>query len=184
MKKVIFQMSVSVDGYIEGPHHEIDWHLVDDEFNAYAVAMLEASDALIMGRRTYELMARYWPTDTENDPVVRAKMNSTPKLVFSRTLKKVEWQNSRLATGSFADEVARLKQVPGDGLLPVGGSDLAASFLAQGLMDELRIILTPIVLGAGKTVFDGIIRRHPLKLLSTRQFKSGNVVLIYEPTRV
>ena len=64
MKKVIFQMSVSVDGYIEGPHHEIDWHLVDDEFNAYAVEMLEASDALIMGRRTYELMARYWPTDT------------------------------------------------------------------------------------------------------------------------
>ena len=183
MKKVIFQMSVSVDGYIEGPHHEIDWHLVDDEFNAYAVEMLEASDALIMGRRTYELMARYWPTDTENDPVVREKMNSTPKLVFSRTLKKVEWQNSRLATGSIADEVARQKQVPGDGLLPVGGSDLAASFLEQGLMDELRIILTPIVLGAGKTVFDGIIRRHPLKLLSTRQFKSGNVVLIYQPTR-
>ena len=109
MKKAIFQMSVSLDGYIEGPHREIDWHLVDDEFNAYAVDMLKASDVLLMGRRTYELMAGCWPTDTDNDPVVTEKMNSTPKLVFSRTLKKVGWQKSRLATGSIADEVARLK---------------------------------------------------------------------------
>jgi dihydrofolate reductase len=145
-------MSVSLDGYIEGPNHEIDWHLVDDEFNAYAAEMLNASDVLIMGRRTYELMAGYWPTAGDNDPVVREKMNSTPKLVFSRTLRKVEWQNSRLAASSIANEVARLKQVPGDGVLPVGGSELAASFLEQGLMDELHIILTPILLGGGKTV--------------------------------
>jgi dihydrofolate reductase len=83
---------------------------------------------------------------------------------------------------SIADEVARLKQVPGDGLLPVGGSELATSFLEQGLMDELRIILTPILLGEGKTVFDGIQERYPLRLLSTKHFKSGSVVLIYEPT--
>jgi dihydrofolate reductase len=182
MKRVIFQMSVSLDGYIEGPNHEIDWHLVDDEFNAYAVEMLKASAALIMGRRTYELMARFWPTDTDNDPVVKEQMNSTPKLVFSRTLRKVEWQNSRLAAGSIADEVARLKQVPGDGLLPVGGSELAACFLEQGLIDELRIIQTPILLGGGKTVFGGIKKRYPLRLLSTKNFKSGNVVSIYEPT--
>lgn len=181
MKKVIFQMSVSVDGYIEGPHREIDWHIVDDEFNAYAVEMLQASDVLVMGRRTYELMAGYWPTASDNDPVVKEKMSSTPKLVFSKTLKKVEWQNSRLATNSIAEEVARLKQVPGDGLLPVGGSALAASFLEQGLMDELRVILTPIVLGGGTTVFDGIKKRYALRLLSTRRFKSGSVVLIYEP---
>ena len=182
MKKVIFQMSVSLDGYIEGPNHEIDWHLVDDEFNAYAVEMLKASDVLIMGRRTYELMAGYWPTAVDNDPVVKEKMNSTPKLVFSRTLKMVEWQNSRLAAGSIADEVARLKQVPGDGVLPVGGSELAACFLEQGLMDERHIILTPILLGGGTTLFDGIKKRYPLRLLSTQKFKSGNVVLTYEPT--
>lgn len=91
---------------------------MDDEFNAYAVEMLQASDTLIMGRTSYERMAGYWPTAVDNDPVVKEKMNGTPKLVFSRTLKKVAWQNSRLATGSIADEVARLKQVPGDGLLP------------------------------------------------------------------
>jgi dihydrofolate reductase len=181
MKKIICQMSVSLDGYIEGPAHELDWHIVDDEFNAYAVEMLAASDVLIMGRRTYELMAGYWPTAEGNHPVVKERMNATPKLVFSRTLQKVEWQNSRLATGSIADEVARLKQVPGDGLIPVGGSDLAAAFLQLGLIDELRIILTPILLGGGKTVFDGIRKRYPLGLLSTRTFKSGNVVVVYAP---
>lgn len=181
MKKVIFQMSVSVDGYIEGPNHALDWHLVDDEFNAYSVEMLKASDVLIMGRRTYELMARYWPTDTANDPIVKEQMNSTAKLVFSRTLKKVPWQNSHLATGSIAEEVTRLKQLPGDGVLPVGGSELAASCLELGLIDELRIILTPVLLGAGTTVFDGITKRYALRLLTTRTFKSGIVVVIYEP---
>ena len=93
----------------------------------------------------------------------------------------MDWQNSRLATGSIADEVAALKRVPGDGLLWVGGSDLASSFLEQGLLDEIRVIVTPILLGAGKTVFDAIQKRYPLKLLSTKSFKSGNVILTYEP---
>ena len=93
----------------------------------------------------------------------------------------MEWQNSRLATGSIADEVARPKQAPGDGLLWVGGSELAASFLELGLLDELRFIITPVLLGNGKTVFDGIKKRHPLRLQSTRTFQTGNVLAIYEP---
>jgi dihydrofolate reductase len=180
MKKVIFQMSLSIDGYVEGPGREIDWHIVDDEFNAYAVETLRATDTLIMGRKTYQLMAGYWPTAPGDDPV-KEKMNSLPKLVFSRTLPRVDWHNSRLATGSVADEVARLKRTPGDGLLWVGGSDLASSFLEQDLIDELRFIFTPILLGAGKTVFDAISRRYPLKLLSTKPFRSGNVLLTFQP---
>ena len=182
MKKVIFQMSTSIDGYVEGPSREIDWHIVDGDFNAYAVETLRATDVLIMGRKTYELMAGYWPTSPDQDPV-KEYMNGRPKLVFSRTLKRVDWQNSRLATGSIADEVARLKQVSGDGLLWVGGSDLASSFLEQGLLDEVRVIVTPILLGAGKTVFDAIQKRHPLKLLSTKIFNSGNVLLTYQPIK-
>jgi len=181
MKKVIFQMSISVDGYVEGPNREIDWHIVDDEFNAYAVETLKATNVLIMGRKTYQLMAGYWPTAQGDHAGVKEKMNNTPKLVFSSTLKHLDWQNSRLATGSIADEVARLKQVPGDGLLWVGGSDLAASFLEQGLVDEIRVVVTPILLGAGKAVFGAITRRYPLKLLWTRSFRSGNFVLAYEP---
>jgi dihydrofolate reductase len=182
MRKVIFQMSISVDGYVEGPNREIDWHIVDGEFNSYAVETLTATDVLIMGRKTYELMAAFWPTEKGDHLGVTQKMNRTPKLVFSSTLKHVDWQNSRLATGSIADEVARLKQVPGDGLLWVGGSDLAASFLEQGLVDEIRVIVTPILLGAGKAVFGAITKRYPLKLLWTRSFSSGNFVLTYEPT--
>jgi dihydrofolate reductase len=182
MKKVIFQMSISIDGYVEGPGHEIDWHIVDDEFNAYAVETLRATDVLIMGRKNYELMARYWPTSPDQDPV-KEYMNGRPKLVFSRTLKQVDWRNSRLAAGSIADEVARLKQVPGDGLLWVGGSDLASAFLEQGLIDEVRIIITPILLGEGKAVFDAIRKRHRLKLLSTKSFNSGNVLLTYQPVK-
>jgi dihydrofolate reductase len=180
MKKVIFQMSISLDGYIEGPNREIDWHVVDDELKAYAVDTLRATDVLIMGRRTYELMAGYWPTAQGNDSIVKEQMNETPKLVFSRTLKSVEWQNSRLATETIADEVARLKRIPGDGLLWVGGSELASAFLDQGLIDEVRVILTPILLGAGKAVFGDIKKRQPLKLLSTKAFKSGNVLATYE----
>jgi dihydrofolate reductase len=86
MKKVIFQMFISIDGYVEGPGREIDWHIVDDEFNAYAVETLKATDVLIMGRTTYELMAGYWPTAPGDDPVSE-QMNGTPKLVFSRTLR-------------------------------------------------------------------------------------------------
>jgi len=180
MKKVIFQMSVSLDGYFEGPGHELDWHIVDDDFNAYAVETLRAADVLIMGRRTYELMESYWPTITDDDPVAK-EMNGRPKLVFSKTLKSVDWRNAQLATGSIVDEVARLKSTPGDGLLWVGGSELASAFLDQGLMDEVRVIMTPVLLGEGHAVFGEIKKRHELKLLWTKTFESGNVVLAYVP---
>jgi dihydrofolate reductase len=181
VKKIIVQLSVSLDGYIEGPNHELDWHRVDDEFNACAVEMLKKTDVLIMGRKTYELMVGYWPTATGNDPVVKEEMNRTPKLVFSRTLTTVAWENSRLASGSIPEEVARLQNAPGDGQLVVGGSSLAASFLDQGLIDEVCIILTPVLLGGGTPLLGGITKRHPLRLLSTQRFNSGSVVLTYEP---
>ena len=180
MKKIIHQMSVSVDGYVEGPGREIDWHIVDDAFNAFAVETLRATDALIMGRRNYELMAGYWPNAVD-DGAVKELMNATPKLVFSRTLTRVDWQNSRLATGAIAEEVARLRAAPGDGLLWVGGTTLASSFLEQGLMDEIRIILTPILIGRGHALLGDITRRHKLRFSSARPFSSGNVLLTYEP---
>jgi dihydrofolate reductase len=181
MKKIFMQMLISLDGYVEGPNQELDWHLVDGDLNAFAVDMLENTDVLIMGRKTYELMAGYWPTATGNDPVVKEQMNRTPKLVFSRTLTTVAWENSRLASGPIVEEVARLRNGPGEGQLCVGGSSLAASFLELGLIDELRIIVTPMLLGGGLTLLDGIKKRHPLKLLSTKTFRAGNVVLIYQP---
>jgi len=181
VRKVIFQFSVSLDGYFEGPSREIDWHIMDDAFNAYIVEMLDAADVLIMGRVNYELMASYWPTAP--DDAVKNFMNGKPKLVFSRTLREATWQNSRLATGSIVDEVARLKQQPGDGLLWVGGSTLASQFLDLGLLDEVRIILEPVLLGGGHTLLDGIKTRQQLKHVSTRTFETGVVLLTYRPVR-
>ena len=180
MKKIICQLSVSLDGYFEGPNRELDWHLFDDELKAFVIETLAAAEVLIMGGRNYELMAGYWPTAVDDDPI-KGYMNGTPKLVFSRRLKEVRWENSRLATRPIEEEVAALRRAPGDGLLWVGASGLAAEFLDRSLLDELRVVFTPVLLGAGHSLLAGITRRHPLKLASTRSFGSGVIVATYVP---
>ena len=106
MRKLFVFNLVTLDGYFEGPNREIDWHNVDAEFNEYAIDMLNSVDALIFGRVTYELMASYWPTPDviKNDPIVAEKMNTLPKIVFSRTLEKVEWNNTRLVKANIEEE--------------------------------------------------------------------------------
>lgn len=185
MRRLIFFMSTSLDGYIEGPGREIDWHHVDDEFNEFAIQQLRESEALLFGRRTYELMASYWPTPhaIETDPVVADLMNSLPKVVFSKSLKSAAWQNTRLVQGDFEEEIRRLKAKPGGKLasLGVGGSDLAVSCLKAGLLDEIRIMLNPIVLGNGKPLFKGLNQRLELKQAGLRTFRNGNILVSYLP---
>ncbi len=172
---------ISVDGYFEGPNREIDWHNVDNEFNEYAIATLNSLDTLLFGRVTYQLMAGYWPSTeaTKDDPIVAAKMNSLAKVVFSKTLASVEWNNSRLVKDNFAQEVARLKNMPGKDMAIFGSSDLALNLIDAGLIDEFRIMVNPIILGKGKSLFQGMNHRLKLKLIESRQFNSGNVLLIY-----
>jgi len=184
MRKVFLFMMVTLDGFFEGPNHEIDWHNVDEEFNEFAIHQLnEEVDTLLFGRVTYEGMASYWPTQfaKENDPIVADKMNTVPKIVFSKTLEKAEWDNSRLVKEHIAEEVSKLKQQPGKDLAIFGSSDLAVSFIQMGLIDELRIMVNPVVLGSGKPLFNGIHEKLNLKLLKTRTFRSGNVLLYYQP---
>ncbi len=183
MRKIILSNLVSLDGYFEGPNREIDWHNVDEEFNEYAIDFLNSVDTLLFGRVTYQLMASYWPTPTAiaNDPIVAEKMNSLPKIVFSRTLEKVEWKNTRLVKEAIAEEISKLKQQPGKDSAIFGSSDLALTFIQHGLIDEYRIIVNPVVLGNGKPLFKGIKDRLNLKLLKTKVFRSGNVCLYYEP---
>ncbi len=185
MRKVLLFMMTSLDGYFEGANHEIDWHNVDEEFNDYAISQLNEVDTLLFGRATYELMASYWPTDQAkaDDPVVAERMNSLPKIVFSRTLPHVEWQNTRLVKDSFAAEVTKLKQQPGKDLIIFGSSALAASFLEHSLLDECRVMINPVVLGRGNSLFSGINDRLRFRLLRTKVFHSGNVLLCYEPVR-
>ena len=185
MRKVIFFMLTTLDGFYEGRGHEIDWHNVDEEFNEYAIAQLDEVDTLLFGRKTYEMMASYWPTPEArtNDPVVAGKMNATPKIVFSKSLSAAKWENSRIVREDFEAEVTKLKNQPGKDLVIFGSSDLAVTFLQKGLLDECRVMINPLILGNGKPVFSGLNERLQLKLLRTRTFHSGNVLLCYEPDR-
>ncbi len=185
MGKVILFNMVTLDGFFAGLGEEIDWHHVDEEFNDFAIAQLNSAGGLLFGRVTYQLMANYWPTDMarKDDPVVADKMNALPKIVFSKTLEKAEWNNTRLVTGNVAEEISRLKRQPGKDWFLFGSADLASALTNLGLIDEYRVMVNPVVLGSGKPLFKGIKDKLNLKLVSTKAFRSGNVLLSYQPDR-
>lgn len=183
VRKVVLFNLISLDGYFSGPQGEIDWHHVDEEFNQFAIHQLEEVGVLLFGRTTYDLMASFWPTQQalENDPVVANKMNTLPKIVFSRTLSTVTWQNTRLVSTDATHEVRRLKQETGKGLFVFGSANLSASLIREGLIDEFRVMVNPVILGSGQALFQQI--HQPLKLNLTKNvvFANGNVLLIYHP---
>ncbi len=185
MRKIIIHNMTTLDGFFEGPKREIDWHMVDAEFNVYSIDLLKSVDTLLFGRVTYELMASYWPTEAglRDDPIVAGYMNSLAKVVVSRTLDKVEWNNSRLIKDHAVEEITKLKQQPGKDIAIFGSSDLAVSLIPSGLIDDIRLFVNPLFLGAGKPLFQGLKERLNLKLVKTMTLKSGVVALFYEPIR-
>jgi len=185
MRKVILFNLTSLDGYFEGPNRDINWHNVDDEFNEFAIQQTSEFGAFLFGRVTYELMASYWPTEDakRDDPTIAELMNRLPKIVFSKTLKNAEWENTKLVNDDFVEAVSKLKQEAGKDIAIFGSSDLAVTLIEHGLIDELRIMVNPIVLGEGKPLFKGIKSKLDLKLVKTRVFKSGNILLYYEIKR-
>jgi dihydrofolate reductase len=185
MRKVIFFMLTSLDGYFEGPDRDINWHNVDEEFNDFAIRQTGEFGALLFGRVTYELMASYWPIEAakRDDPIVAGLMNGLPKIVFSKTLEKVDWENTRLVKDNFAQAISKLKQEAGKDIAIFGSSDLTVTLMVRGLVDEYRIMVNPVVLGNGKSLFKGIRNKINLKLIKTKAFKSGNVLLYYEPNQ-
>jgi dihydrofolate reductase len=184
MRRVIYGMMVSLDGYIETPGREIDWILIDEELHKYVNDRESAVDTFVYGRRMYELMARFWPTADEDpsapDYVVEfARIwKPMPKVVFSKTLERVDW-NARLVRDDIAGEINRLKRLPGKDL-EVGGADLASSVMRLGLIDELQLYVQPVILGGGTKMFPLLEERINLRLLETRTFRSGVVLLRYE----
>jgi dihydrofolate reductase len=173
---------VSLDGYFEGPDRDINWHLVDEEFNQFAIQQTSSVDTILFGRVTYELMASYWPTPaaTTDDPMIADLMNRLPKIVFSRTLQNAEWNNTRLIKDHIAEEILALKRQPGKDLALFGSANLLSTLIQMGLIDEHRIIVNPLVLGRGTPLFQGITEKLNLKLLKTRVFTNGNVLLYYQ----
>jgi len=185
MRKLFSFNMVTLDGYFEGPNHEIDWHNVDGEFNEFAIEQTGAVDMLLFGRVTYQLMASYWPTPDaiKNDPIVADLMNRLPKIVFSRTLEKAEWNNTRLIKDHIAEEILKLKQQPGKELALFGSAHLMSTLTQLDLIDEHRIMVNPVILGGGNPLFKRTNDTLSLKLVKTRVFGNGNVLLCYQPDR-
>lgn len=182
MRKLIFQMMVSLDGFFEGPNKELDWHVWDEEMNEYANELLNSADTLLFGRVTYELMAAFWPTPAANieDQGVANKMNRLPKFVFSKTLSLVDWNNSTLIKEDAAEEITKLKQQQGKDMVIFGSSSFVTSLIAFNLIDEYQIIINPVVLCRGRQLLVGVNHKLKLQLLDTRVFRCGNVLLNYK----
>ncbi len=183
MRTVYSFIGVTLDGFYEGPNQEFHWPNVDEEFNRFSASQLNDADTLLFGRVTYQLMAGYWPTQAaqEEDPIVTEKMNGMSKIVFSATLEEAEWNNTRLVKENVADELSKLKQQSGKDLAILGSPNLTARIIQMGLLDELRIMVNPVALGNGKSLFRSMNDELSLKLLQTRIFNSGNVLLTYQP---
>jgi dihydrofolate reductase len=183
MRKVIVSNYMTLDGFFAGPHEELDWFVWDEETAADARELLGSVDTILFGRVTYELMAGYWPTATppEEDPVIIEAMNSLAKIVFSTTLEKVGWHNSRLIKENMAAEIAKMKQQSGRDMVIFGSGSIVSALAQLGLIDEYRIFVNPVVLGSGKPLFKGIMERTRLQHLTTRTFRNGVVLLCYQP---
>jgi len=182
MRKLFWQMNVTLDGFMEGPNRELNdtAQVVDEDFDRYCTEMLKSIDAILLGRRTYQLFADYWPSATGPDA---DRLNELPKIVFSMTMEKVEWKNSRLVKDNVAEEVGRLKQKPGKDIVLFGSADLASTFIRLGLIDEYRIFITPVILGGGTPMFKGTKQRVVLKLLKADMWSSGIVAFYYQPDK-
>jgi dihydrofolate reductase len=185
MRNLMVFNSVTLDGFFTDAKGDMSWahKNSDEEWNSFVAGNASGGGVLVFGRVTYEMMASYWPTPAalESFPVVAKQMNSLPKVVFSRTLEKATWSNTTLVKGDPATEMRRLKQEPGDGMVIMGSGSIVAQLSQERLIDEYQIVVVPIVLGKGRTMFDGVKDPLTLKPKRTRTFGNGNVFLAYEP---
>ncbi len=186
MRKLIVFNHVSLDGYFVDVNGDMSWaksHNNDAEWKAFVAENAKGDGPLLFGRVTYELMASFWPTPIadQHDPVVAERMNSLPKVVFSRTLDKASWNNTKLVKGDMAEEIRKMKKESGDGMAILGSGSIVSQLASEGLIDEYQVVVNPVVLGQGRTMFDGVKEKLNLKLTKTRAFGNGNVFLCYEP---
>jgi dihydrofolate reductase len=185
MRKLIVFNSVTADGYFTDKNNDMSWahRQGDPEWNDFVAENAKSGGELVFGRVTYQMMENFWPTPTaaQQFPDVARGMNELPKVVFSKTLDKASWNNTRLIKGDPANEVRKLKDESGDQLVVMGSGMIVSQLTQAGLVDEYQMVLNPLVLGEGRTMFEGVKNKVPLKLTDTRTFKNGNVLLKYEP---
>jgi dihydrofolate reductase len=187
MRKVIVTMWVTLDGFIAGPNDDMSWIIVDDAMGAYEDAMVSAADTLILGRVTYQSFAGAWPhvpdnpAASEGEKEYARKVNSLHKIVFSKTLETVEWNNSTLLHEINPDDIVALKNEVGKDIVIYGSASIVQALTTLGLIDEYQLLVHPVVLGGGKRLFKEGSDRTALRLVETKTFDSGVVLLTYQP---
>ena len=183
MRKLLVFNSVTLDGYFTDQNGDMSWaHKQNDpEWNAFTAENAKSGGELIFGRVTYDLMASFWPTPAAAQmmPEVAENINKAPKIVFSRSMEKASWNNTRVIKGDLAEEIRKLKEAPGDGLVLMGSGTIISQIALAGVIDEYQLVVNPLALGKGRTMFDGIKETLNLTLTSSRAFKNGNVLLSY-----
>jgi dihydrofolate reductase len=184
MRKLIVFNSISLDGYFVDPKGDMSWaHNSSPEFDAFVEENAKGGGVLLFGRKTYDLMASFWPTSmaAQAYPVVAERMNNLPKVVFSRTMDKPQWNNTRVVKGDIVAATRKMKQESEAGMAIMGSGSIVSQLVQEGLIDEYQVVVIPVILGSGRTMFEGVKERLRLKLIKSRIFGNGNVFLCYEP---
>ena len=175
---------ITLNSYFQGPKGDISWahQSAEDE---YAAEMLKGRDRLLFGRVTYEVMSSYWPTAQamKDAPIVSQGMNSADKIVFSRTLDKAEWNNTRVVRDNISEEIRKLKEESAQDSTILGSGSIVTQFAKEDLIDEFQIMVHPVVLAEGTSIFKGLENQLNLELISTRAFSSGKALLYYRPSK-
>jgi dihydrofolate reductase len=186
MRRLTVFNQVSVDGYIADARGDMSWaHRAPDdaEWGAWVQGNARGGGELLFGRKTYDLMAGYWPTPAamKSNPVVAERMNALPKVVFSRTMERAAWRNTTLVSGDLVESVRRMKRETGPGMVIMGSGSIVAQLAPESVIDAYQIVVIPVALGAGRTMFEGLPRNLDFRLVSSRAFANGNIVITYEP---
>jgi dihydrofolate reductase len=186
MRKLIAFNHVTLDGYFAGANGDLSWAYKgndDAEYSAFVAENASGGGELLLGRVTYDLMASYWPTARadQHSPAVAEGMNRMSKVVFSRTLDHASWNNTRLMKGDLVSEIRKLKDESGPGIAILGSGSIVSQLALEHVIDEYQMVVDPVALGKGRTMFEGIREMLTLKLTKTRTFRNGKVFLCFEP---
>ncbi len=181
MRRIFLFINVSVDGYFEGPGHDLSWSHGD--YEAFSQERSEQVDTILLGHRTYELMEAFWPTPqaAQSAPVIAKFMNDRDKVVASHQPFEPHWQKVTVISGDVVAQIRRLKEGPGKDIILMGSNNLAVSLMPAGLIDEFQILVNPVALAAGTSLFSGLPGPAGLRLTGTHPHASGSVLLTYEP---
>ena len=188
MAKLIAFNSVSLDGYFVDENGDMQWaHNTskDEEWDAFVAGNASGEGIMVFGRITYELMVSYWPTPSaiQTNPVVAEQMNKRRKIVFSKTLSNSSWNNTKIVKEDMVAEIRKMKNEAGNGIAILGSGSIISQLTQERLIDEYQVVVVPVVLGKGRSMFEGIKDKLSLQLTKTRSFRNGNVLLCYEPSK-